>query len=222
MKNNRGWFNDPYKHALASKGIQTANSLTQSKIDQSREEIKHLSDCGRNEIKALIEKSDGNEWIADLDLHDGEIMIYDEQISDKSDESIMNWDDSITRKEPETDPEFNIGYIHYHPPVVDERPTAQDFILGLSVDKRRLDENKERFEPTVFGLVTDDDIKFYYLTPKSEKQREKYLERLKGTQDENLTNLEYFGKLKDIKDDMKRDGILYKNKIKNWNGNGVK
>lgn len=215
----KGWFDQPQRHALASKGIQTANSLSQSKINQSREEIQHLSDCGRKQIKALIEKSDGNEWIADLDLHNGEIMIYDEQISDKPDESVMNWDEHITQQQPHTDPEFNVGYIHYHPPVVDERPTAQDFILGLSVDKRRLDENKKRFEPTVFGLVTDDEIKFYYLTPKSEKQREEYIDKLKEIQDENLSDSEYFGGLKEIKEEMKNDGILYKNKIKNWDGN---
>lgn len=169
-------------------------------------------------LRALNEKAEHKyEWIADLDMvrHDGEwkIIVNDVNISDQIDLSEMTWrDDEDMVKDWEgshkTDPEECVGYIHYHSSCVKPKYTAQDVILGLTIDGMREQDNKDRFRPTIVGLVTDDWVQFLYLTPTS-KERKKYKEKLEKVQNDKMSTDEYFKQVSKIKEEMKNDKILY-------------
>lgn len=233
---SRGWEGESIRHALASKGIPTTISEGEESKGLTIDDIAsnfglvnlyHLTASGlatqdnlelssemKETITNLNEEADYKyEWIADLDHGGDQIYINDAVISDKTDESEMDWRENITQEEEErgeqTDEDNCVGYIHYHPESVDKRPTAQDFILALSIDSMRNEYNKDRFRPTTFAVVRDDSVRFYFLTPPDEK-REEYIQKFKNidTRDKN----EYFKKVENQIKKMKEEDILHETK----------
>ena len=228
----KGWYGEPVRHGLASRGIKTSTKEDKSinKIgdfldDLNLKNLYHLaalgirtderlklSDSKTQEILDLNERAEHEyEWIADLDIdEDGNIYINDEVISEEHDSADMNWQEHVTADDY-ADPEVCVGYIHYHPKTVDEKETAQDYILALTIDDLRDESNKDRFRPTVFGLVRDDWVKFYYLTPcvDSKVNYKKKLEKIRDTHTNGKISLkEYFEKLDSVKEEMKDKNIL--------------
>lgn len=233
MNKGQGWHGDSFRHALASKGIPTTtqcNGLTIGEVmdDFNLRKLYHLTASGlateeplklSDELSETIEdlNEEGEykyEWIADLDYKD-QLYINDSVVSHKTDESELDWKDEISEEEEdrgeEADSDNCVGYIHYHPKSVDKRPTAQDFVLAFSIDKMRNEGNKEAFRPTTFGVVRDDHVRFFFLTP-DEEQREEYGKRLNEIQESIKDKDTYFKKVEEEIDNMKDEDILHETK----------
>lgn len=216
----KGWYGHPNAHALASQGIKTTAKAKPSSMGEGLALVNtflSLGAGGRLRADAFAkmkeyndEVSNKTEWIADLDMNDdGEIVISDVQFSKKVDESQMNWNEDVTHKDSYPDPDHCVGYIHSHPPTVDPRPSAQDFILALTVDDLRLEANKQQHPQTMFGVVTADKVKFFAVAPKGATKR--WVDKLKAVQNKNYSvqeNDKYFSELENVKDEMKANGIL--------------
>ncbi len=230
----RGWKNEPTRHGLASQGVKTTNKTENNQLtlgditdDFNLRKLYHLTATGlatKDDLSISSEMTDvinqlnteadyEKEWIADLDYGKPYIYINDSVISDKTDESELDWRETITNEEKErgeeTDPNNCIGYIHYHPKGVDKRPTAQDFILALNIDEMRNEDNKDRFRPTTFGVVRDDSLRFFFLTP-SDEQRKELRKKLQNIQMDSKEK--YFERLKKVINNMKDKDILHETK----------
>lgn len=225
---SKGWYGDPERHRMSALGIKSTvpKALAKDKsgmnIDQTlnllNTDISLLGMAGGRKltpeayakVKELNNDVPDREWIADLDIdHDDDIVLSDTRISDKVDESQMEWNHDITDTDPYPDPEHCIGYIHSHPPAVDPRPSAQDFILALTIDDLRLESNKDKHPGTMFGVVTTDKVKFFTVIPKG--NIDKWMNKLKSVQNKNYSvqdNDKYFDELEEIKDDMRAQGVL--------------
>lgn len=202
----RGWSGDSARHALASKGIKTAfdkdksPNTTQTPIEAINGEFKRLglSNASLHEksfekIKELNKHNPDAEWIADLDFYDnGNIVLNDFQVTMRPDESQLYWNDYASDDDPHSDPEYCIGYIHYHPPEVDKRPSAQDFVLALTIHGLRTDDNKKRSLYTMFAVVINNALKIYSIKVDNKEEVEDMKEKFQAIQDKNLPTVEYF------------------------------
>ncbi len=223
---SKGWHGEPYRHSLASRGIKTTGK---GKVDSSisKNHIKNprfslflengeLQDRHKYKIQELNERAQHKyEWIADLDVDEnGDVFIADEQVSDKEDESELNWQDDVTNENryPDMlpDEENCVGYIHYHPSTVDERATAADFELALTLHHHREDDSKEKLPYTTFCVVTDEYAKFFFLNPSDEEEAEELHDSFKEIEQDaqDLDTKQYFSKVKKLKDKMKSEGVL--------------
>jgi len=136
----KGWYGQKEQHRLASKGIK---SKYQYKTSGKPKLAVGLPKYSRDRIAHLTELADGKEWIAELKIIKGDIIIDDVQISDELDVSFLNWNVG--------DEETDVGYIHYHPPELIPEFSSQDFVLACTVHDMR--ENKENYPYTLMGLV---------------------------------------------------------------------
>lgn len=159
----QGWHNESARHAKARRGIKTSYRYkSQGKHNLS---IK-LPTYTKDKLKQLIRISNGNEWIAELVILNGEIIIDDVQISDRIDHSQLRWNDG--------DEKTNVGYIHYHPETLIPEFTSTDFILAFNMHKMRI--NKDKYPYTVMGLVYPEDknhkIVLYAVNPKKGREKD--------------------------------------------------
>lgn len=156
------WKGESRRHSLAKKGIRTAKySMIKSK---GKEKLKiGLPSYSLEQLKHLSELSDGKEWIAELNIVKGDILIDDIQVSEEINHSYLRWNKG--------DEAHNVGYIHYHPKSLIPEFSAQDFVLAMEIHKIR--ENKDKQPYTLMGLVYPDDednlkIKIYAINPKKD------------------------------------------------------
>ncbi len=214
-RKGRGWWGHPYSHAVASRGHKLKSKGKTGLILKSLMSLENTVDSafGRQKIKEMNARAKGKEWIADLDMYNGEIIINDERFSNHDNESTMNWNEHITNDDRHPDPENCVGYIHYHPPSVYETPTAQDYILALSIHQRRNLNNKNKHPPTIFVTTTDDEYKEVRVCPKSENIKE-YLTKLSEVQNID-DDQKYFKSLNNIKENMKQNGELIESDWRN-------
>lgn len=213
------WKNEPIRHSLARRGIPTtARGKDDSSFSTSNllKTAVSLLGLGREEMPAYAKIKNFNahankrtEWIADLDLTpSGRIEMMNTQFSEKNDESNLDWNDQITNKDPYSDPERCIGYMHYHPSSVDEKFSAQDYILAMTIDKLRNQNNKERYSPTVMGVTTDDRAKFIAFEPNNPDD---IIEKFKEIQNKDYSpseNDKYFNDIGELKNKLRKSGQL--------------
>lgn len=137
------WRGNPMGHSLASRGVKTKYQMKQVK---GKPKLKlGLPPYVKDQIKHLTEMADdgGKEWIAELSMINGDIIIDDVQVSKELDVSFLRWNHG--------DEDRNIGYIHYHPAELIPEFTTQDFILAYEIHKLR--KNKENMPYTIMGLI---------------------------------------------------------------------
>lgn len=159
------WKGESRKHSLARKGIRTASKYS---IKQSNGKPKlkvGLPQYTKEQIKYLCKLADGKEWIAELNITNGDILIDDIQVSKEINHSYLNWNKG--------DESHNVGYIHFHPKTLIPEFSAQDFVLALEIHNIR--ENKETYPYTLMGLVYPDDndqlhTRIYALNPKEDRK----------------------------------------------------
>lgn len=175
-----GWFGESARHALARKGIRTT---------EERFRFRRFHYKNRSRFRDLNKQTKGKkEWIADLDLRNGEIVMQDVQLDGSLTSSFMSWDSD--------DPQFNHGFIHYHPPGTHPRLTAQDYLLGAEVHKMKKDQTK----PTYIGLVTDNHVRILAYLPQQDRTKE--LTDLEAVEN----NFRYFRQLDKIERQMRKNG----------------
>lgn len=153
----KGWHGNKQAHSLASRGIKSKYQYSSS--GKPRLAI-GLPDYTKERIKHITELADGKEWIAELKMLKGDIIIDDIQISEIIDQSFLHWNTG--------DEETDVGYIHYHPPELIPEFSAQDFVLAINVHEMR--NNTEKYPYTLMGLVVPekDGLKtiIYAINPK--------------------------------------------------------
>lgn len=185
----KGWSGEPYNHSLASKGISTKyryNAKGSPKLSVGlppymKERIKYLTELAEEGKK---------EWIAELTLINGNIIIDDIQVSKKVDSSFLRWNQG--------DEINNIGYIHYHPANLIPEFSAQDFTLAINVHNLR--KNKKGRPYTIMGLVHPDKkvLKTILYGIKPSKKRLAQFDGLVAVESD----------MRDIIEDMERRGEL--------------
>lgn len=148
------------------KGIKTANAKYQYSSRGKKKLKVALPDYSREVIKHITRISNGKEWIAELNMINGEIIIDDIQVSHEINHSYLHWDRDDESK--------NVGYIHYHPPTIIPEFSAQDFVLAMNIHELR--HNKEHYPYTIMGLVYPDGDKLktriYAINPDETKIEE--------------------------------------------------
>ena len=194
--NKRGWKGNSHAHSLASKGIRTKYSY---KSKGNPKLSIGLPAYSKDRIEHIIKLADGKEWIAELKMMKGDIIIDDIQISDKLDQSFLHW----TSGDEKTD----VGYIHYHPPELIPEFSSQDFVLAFNIHQLRT--NKDEYPYTIMGLVYPSgdghEIRMYGINP-SKTKMEEFEGQMVTEKDleETLTRMEASGEL--IKMWEKKDG----------------
>ena len=160
------WKGESRRHSLARKGIKTTDTYEVSIKSDGKPKLRvGLPSYSRDLLRQLCDIADDKEWIAELSMIKGNILIDDIQVSDEIDHSYLRWNKG--------DEANNVGYIHYHPPSLIPEFSAQDFVLALEIHDQR--ENKERYPFTLMGLVFPDDdnnlhVKMYALNPKKDRR----------------------------------------------------
>ncbi|MCK4545030.1 hypothetical protein KAU43_05785 [candidate division WOR-3 bacterium] len=163
-----GWKGESRRHSLSRKGIKTSKDNEKYKFirgkgnptlkielpDYTKKQIEHFSDLANRE-----------EWIAELDMVRGDILIDDLQVSDEMDASYLRWNKGDESK--------CVGYIHYHPNTLVPEFSAQDFILAMEIHNVR--ENKAKYPYTLMGLVYPDEnddlhVRIFALNPKKDRK----------------------------------------------------
>ena len=159
----KGWYGNKQKHSLASRGIK---SKYQYKSSGKPKLAIGLPSYTKERIGHLSELAQGKEWIAELKMMNGDIIIDDIQISDTVDQSFLHW----TTGDEETD----VGYIHYHPAELIPEFSAQDFVLAINVHEMR--EHKDIHPYTLMGLVyplgDKLEIVIYAINPKKGRKKD--------------------------------------------------
>lgn len=163
-----GWHGESRKHSLARKGIKTAQGIESSKYTMKTTKGKPklkvgLPEYSKEQIKHLCLLAEGKEWIAELNMINGDILIDDVQVSKEIDHSYLRWNDG--------DESSNVGYIHYHPKTLIPEFSAQDFVLAMEIHNIR--ENKKKYPYTLMGLVYPEEndqlsIRIYAINPKKD------------------------------------------------------
>lgn len=161
-KQGTGWKGESRRHSLARKGIKTSKYNVIPSKGKEKLQI-GLPDYVREQIKHLSELSDGKEWIAELNMVNGDILVDDIQVSKEINHSYLRWN--------EGDESHNVGYIHYHPKTLIPEFSAQDFVLAMEIHNIR--KNKEQYPYTLMGLVYPDDndklhLRIYAINPKKD------------------------------------------------------
>ena len=186
---SRGWHNEPQRHSMAARGINTKSYVEplRARSPKYPKMIYSNQVLTPENMKTIMEyvRATNNEveWICDVDLkEDGTIRIEDGQLDGSADESFLSWDPD--------DPKLNIGYFHSHPRGVFNWFSSTDFILAIKVHNLRIKENKERFPWTFMGLVSENDegkFTLQLVAIKPEPGREK---QFQGLEKEYITDLE--------------------------------
>ena len=217
------WNDDSARHALASMGIKTTFKSDKKppadkggglKVINLGFESMGLKDANLHEksyelMKNLCERDPDSEWIADLDYYDnGNIVMNDHQATIRPDESQLFWNDYSPKDDPHNDPEFCIGFIHYHPPKVDERPSAQDFVLALTIDELRSKDNKKRYPETMFGVVIPGHVRLYSIKP-DEGEHKVLKKRFEEIQCAELSNDDYFNEVEELIEELTADDKIH-------------
>lgn len=158
----KGWHDDSRRHSLSRKGIKTAKYSMGKGKGKPKLKI-GLPSYSKEQIKHISKLAQGKEWIAELNMVNGDILIDDIQISKEINHSYLRWNKG--------DESHNVGYIHYHPKTLIPEFSAQDFILAMEIHEIR--ENKEKYPFTIMGLVYPDDdgklhLKMYAINPKKD------------------------------------------------------
>lgn len=163
-----GWKGESRRHSLARKGVKTAKGITNSKYNvinsKGKPKLKiGLPDYSRDQIKHLCQLANGKEWIAELNMVNGDILIDDIQVSKEVDHSYLRWNKG--------DESHNVGYIHFHPKTLIPEFSAQDFVLAIEIHDIR--GNKGNYPYTIMGLVYPDDndklhLRMYAINPKQD------------------------------------------------------
>jgi len=160
------WKGESRRHSLARKGIKTSTPYYSIDVkSDGRPKLRvGLPSYSRDLLRQLCDIAGDKEWIAELSMIKGNILIDDIQVSDEIDHSYLRWNKG--------DEANNVGYIHYHPPSLIPEFSAQDFVLALEIHDQR--ENKEKYPYTLMGLVYPDDgglhVKIYAINPKSDRR----------------------------------------------------
>lgn len=175
------WNQESHRHAMAAKGVKTKYiyrahgnpKLAVALPSYSEERIKHitsLSDEGQKE------------WIAEMIILNGEVIIDDIRPSEILDKSNLHWTLGDDKRD--------VGYIHYHPPQLIPEFSAQDFVLAINVHNLRT--NKNKYPYTIMGLVYPDGnklkVRLYGIKPK--QNRIKQFEGLVATESDMKETLE--------------------------------
>lgn len=186
----RGWHRNRYGHGLAARGVRTKVLFPKGKF--SSFPLQKLDEYTIQQVRLYNDLAKDREWIAEFDSINGSIVINDVQFNDCSDESYLKWDTGDEYK--------NVGYIHYHPPGIVPKFSAQDFVLGVILHGRR--RNRSNGDYTYMGLVTPDFIKIIAIRPKVERKRqfERYID--------SDGRPETTKKLEGIVENMRRNGEL--------------
>lgn len=156
------WEGDSRRHSLARKGVKTSKYT----VSKGKPKLKvGLPSYSKEQIKHLSKLAQGKEWIAELNMVNGEILIDDIQVSKEINHSYLRWNKG--------DESHNVGYIHYHPKTLIPEFSAQDFVLALEIHEIR--ENKDKYPYTIMGLVYPDDkhklhLRMYAINPKKDRK----------------------------------------------------
>ena len=165
-KKGKGWHKESRRHSLSSKGIKSTQKYKVSKGKGKTKLSIGLPEYSKDMIKHITELADGKEWIAELNVVKGDIIIDDIQISEEIDHSYLRWNNG--------DEVHNVGYIHYHPETLIPEFSAQDFVLAFNIHDLRA--NKDEYPYTVMGLVYPDGdklkVKMYGVDPSKERVKE--------------------------------------------------
>ena len=167
---NKGWRREPFRHSLASRGISSMSQRGEIPLprDFNGEEDLPLVIFTPDTLARVRRHnsiSPDKEWIAELDLVNGNIIMNDDQFSDEVNMSWLKWDEG-------RDDDINVGYIHYHPDNLVPLFTAQDFVLGAKLHELRSRGNKGRFPYTLMGLVLDNRILLVAINPRPYRIRQ--------------------------------------------------
>jgi len=158
------WPRESQRHAMSSRGVPTAKYRYNAR-GSPRVEV-GLPQYTKQQIEHLSSLAQGKEWIAELSIINGEVIIDDIQVSDKIDQSNLRWNigDNVR----------NVGYIHNHPPGIIPEFSAQDFILAFNIHELR--QNKDKYPYTIMGVVYPIGetlkIKLYGINPTPERLRQ--------------------------------------------------
>ncbi len=150
----RGWHNDSARHGLAAKGIKTGRKrvvtsrLAPNKTSQPM--LQRFYSSYRGEIEKLNERGrkENREWVADLDIRNGKLVLEDVNWGDE-DDSHQSWD--------RDDFKSNHGYCHYHVSSALSGLSALDYIAVIDVHE----DKEDKTLPTYLGLATDDRIEIW-------------------------------------------------------------
>ncbi len=144
----------------------------------------------KEQIEYLTKIANNKEWIAELKMMNGNIVMDDIQISDKIDKSYLSWHDG--------DEKNNVGFIHNHPNGIIPEFSARDFELTIKI--HRLRENKSEYPYTLMGLVYEKDGKLvtviYAMKPK--KNRERDFEGLEAVESDFSSTIKEMEKSKEL------------------------
>jgi len=135
------WPGERQRHAMSARGV--TSSTYQYNAHGKRVLKIGLPSYTKEEVKHLSEIAQGKEWIAELSMLNGHIIIDDVQISDKLDYSELRWNIG--------DDVRDVGYIHYHPPGIIPEFSSEDFVLAFQIHKLR--KNCKDYPYTIMGLV---------------------------------------------------------------------
>lgn len=135
------WPGERQRHAMSARGI-TSSTYQYNAHGKQILEVE-LPSYTADKVRLLTKIAQGKEWIAELSILNGYIIIDDVQVSDKIDYSELRWNigDDIR----------DIGYIHYHPPGIVPEFSSEDFVLAFKVHNLR--KQKEKYPYTIMGLV---------------------------------------------------------------------
>lgn len=166
------WLGERQRHAMSAKGILTKDYCYNA---HGKKELGiYLPAYTADRVKHINKITDGKEWIAELSIINGYIIIDDIQASDKIDYSQLRWNIGDDMRD--------IGYIHLHPQGIIPDFSSTDFVLAINIHKLR--KNKKKYPYTIMGVVYPKNnktvIRLYGINPKS--GRIKDFENLKVTE----------------------------------------
>ncbi len=167
-----GYFGHSREHGLHRKGIPThSKGIQNTKYNVIKSKGKSKLTVGlppysKAQIKHISKLAEGKEWIAELNMVNGDILIDDIQVSKEINHSYLRWNKG--------DEAHNVGYIHYHPATLIPEFSAQDFVLAMEIHDIR--ENKHKYPYTIMGLVYPDKngklhLRMYAIKPKKDHKK---------------------------------------------------